>query len=365
MTVPNTFANATTAIPLVQLDQNFNTGVTLGNTTVFLGNTTTTLGNVTLTGANVTTKTLVLNGATSGSTTITPTDAVTATITLPSATGTLQTTAGSLASNTGLPISTGVSGLGSGVATFLATPSSANLAAAVTGETGSGALVFGTSPTISAITFSGVNTGDLNINAGSVPNTGNTGALSATQSVNGAVLAGFYHSASVPEYIYVLHAATNNGTGNQFMRFDEGGGSALMRMAFDSNGGLRNYSGNNVNLSDMRVKDLFEDYTPEMLNELEAKFCAIRRGRFKYNDQTHDDWNYGKSAQSVAEHLPGLAGVWNETKEKDGVLEEVPKEEQLLCEYSHDITQIGEALLVRALKRIEALEARVAALEAK
>ena len=37
---------------------------------------------------------------------------------------------------------------GSGVATFLATPSSANLAAAVTGETGTGALVFATSPTL-------------------------------------------------------------------------------------------------------------------------------------------------------------------------------------------------------------------------
>lgn len=37
---------------------------------------------------------------------------------------------------------------GSGVGTFLATPSSANLAAAVTGETGSGALVFATSPTL-------------------------------------------------------------------------------------------------------------------------------------------------------------------------------------------------------------------------
>lgn len=57
---------------------------------------------------------------------------------------------GSLASATGLPISTGVSGLGSGVATFLATPSSANLATALTGETGSGAAVFGTGPTISA-----------------------------------------------------------------------------------------------------------------------------------------------------------------------------------------------------------------------
>ena len=55
---------------------------------------------------------------------------------------------GTLTSCTGLPISTGVSGLGASVATFLATPSSANLAAAVTGETGSGALVFATSPTL-------------------------------------------------------------------------------------------------------------------------------------------------------------------------------------------------------------------------
>lgn len=58
-----------------------------------------------------------------------------------------------LANGTGLPISTGVSGLGTGVATFLATPSSANLAAAMTDETGTGANVFGTAPTISSPTI--------------------------------------------------------------------------------------------------------------------------------------------------------------------------------------------------------------------
>jgi hypothetical protein len=55
---------------------------------------------------------------------------------------------GTLTSCTGLPVSTGVSGLGTGVATFLATPSSANLAAAVTDETGTGSLVLATSPTL-------------------------------------------------------------------------------------------------------------------------------------------------------------------------------------------------------------------------
>ena len=41
-----------------------------------------------------------------------------------------------------------INNLGANVATFLTTPSSANLAAAVTGETGTGSLVFGSSPTI-------------------------------------------------------------------------------------------------------------------------------------------------------------------------------------------------------------------------
>jgi hypothetical protein len=55
---------------------------------------------------------------------------------------------GTLTNCTGLPIGTGVSNLGTGVATFLATPSAANLASAVTEETGSGNLVFATSPTV-------------------------------------------------------------------------------------------------------------------------------------------------------------------------------------------------------------------------
>jgi hypothetical protein len=61
---------------------------------------------------------------------------------------------GSLVNCSGFPAS-GLTGLGSGVGTFLATPTSANLASAITGETGSGALVFGTAPTLSGVTLSG------------------------------------------------------------------------------------------------------------------------------------------------------------------------------------------------------------------
>lgn len=54
---------------------------------------------------------------------------------------------GTMTNVTGLPVATGISGLGTGVATFLATPSSANLAAALTDEAGSGTVAFTTSPT--------------------------------------------------------------------------------------------------------------------------------------------------------------------------------------------------------------------------
>jgi hypothetical protein len=74
-----------------------------------------------------------------------------------------------------------VSGLGTGVATFLATPSSANLAAAVTGETGSGALVFATSPTLVTPVI-GVATGTSLAATGAITSSGTAGIGYATGS---------------------------------------------------------------------------------------------------------------------------------------------------------------------------------------
>jgi hypothetical protein len=50
---------------------------------------------------------------------------------------------------------TGITSFGTGVATFLGTPSSANLAAALTDETGTGLAVFGTNPTLTGVTLAG------------------------------------------------------------------------------------------------------------------------------------------------------------------------------------------------------------------
>lgn len=78
-----------------------------------------------------------------------------------------------LANASNLPVGS-ISGLGTGVATWLATPSSANLAAAVTGETGSGALVFATSPSLTTPTLGAATATSINKVALTAPATSAT-----------------------------------------------------------------------------------------------------------------------------------------------------------------------------------------------
>jgi len=88
MAVPNTFATATSAIPLSQLDANFATAITLGNTAVYLGNTTSTLGNLTTTNITVTNyvESVVAIGTVTSSSTLALTNGTVQTATLTAST---------------------------------------------------------------------------------------------------------------------------------------------------------------------------------------------------------------------------------------------------------------------------------------
>ena len=108
-----------------------------------------------------------------------------------------------LTNATALPISTGVSGLAAGVADFLVTPNSSNLISAVTDETGTGNLVFSTSPVLTT----------PNIGTPSFANLTNAVALPVSSLVGFA--SGIADFLTTPTSSNLISAVTDEtGTGN-------------------------------------------------------------------------------------------------------------------------------------------------------
>ena len=123
---------------------------------------------------------------------------------------------GVLTNTTGLPIATGVANLGSGVATLLTTPSSANLRAMITDETGTGLAVFGTAPTLTGATMAGdlAMGGFKGVNAGA-PTAG--GDLTNKTYVDGVLIAPSNLTGPITSVGAATAVASQTGTGSKFV----------------------------------------------------------------------------------------------------------------------------------------------------
>lgn len=139
-------------------------------------------------------------------------------------------TSGTLTNCTGLPISTGVSGLAAGIATWLATPTSANLIAAVTDETGTGALVFANTPTLvtpnigAATGTSLTTTGTISVNSGTEAfSVTNAGVMTLGYTAL-ATNASFTINSQADAFIVLAADSDNSGEdGNPYVKYSQDG----------------------------------------------------------------------------------------------------------------------------------------------
>jgi hypothetical protein len=131
-----------------------------------------------------------------------------------------------------------------------------------------------------------------------------TGAVWGVVARNTSTSGGAYGIRS--QYI----SQTPNNTNNYFFFADD---ATLSRFYVFSNGGIANFSANNTNLSDGRLKKDIQ-----LAGSYLQKICAIPVKTFLYNDQTDNETNLGVIAQDVEAVAPELVnrGGWaNEAPE--------------------------------------------------
>jgi hypothetical protein len=200
----------------------------------------------------------------------------------------------------------------------------------------------------SAITFTQAMTldasGNLLVGTTTQPSgvSGSKGTFKSTASDWTSVL---WNSNATPFGLRIQHDTDVNGSSSQFLFCY---GASTTRAEIRSNGGLANFSANNVNLSDIRTKT---DIKP--LTSYWNKIKALELVTFKYKDQTHNDDNIGLIAQQVESVAPELidADGFGETPE-DGV--------PLKTIYTTDLYHAAIKALQEAMTRIEVLEAKLA-----
>lgn len=134
---------------------------------------------------------------------------------------------------------------------------------------------------------------------------------------------------------------------------------AATRAVIYSNGGFANVQANDTNISDAAVKTDITPYDDAALDALETSFIAVDWGRFKFSDQTHDDWNHGYTAQGVEAAFATSAPELVDQTEMGPKAEDGAPPQMRKTVYAADLANISHALLARALKRIAQLETHI------
>jgi hypothetical protein len=146
----------------------------------------------------------------------------------------------------------------------------------------------------------------------------NTARLTVSKSAsdNVAVLDHTTTTAANPFGLQIRYSGVSaNGTSNEFFSAYDNPSSLTLRFAVRSNGGIANYTANDVNLSDRREKTNFSPATSYL-----DKICAIPVQTFNYIDQnleTDDGLTLGVVAQDVQAVAPELVmeSNWGTQKE--------------------------------------------------
>ena len=327
--VPYVFGNATTSIPLSQLDVNFATNATIGTTSVGLGNTTTTLVGLT----NVSTTVVNTSNVSANTSLLLQTNGTTTAVTI----DTSQNVGIGLTPNTwtgalkALQIgSTASLAGGSGEADLYC--NAYNNGTNIIYQTSSYASQFqmnnlgefrwynapsGTAG--NAITFTQAMT--LNAN----------GILLVGATTTNANAGGAKFQVSQANNNWISYIENTNASGNiycQFLRFSNQspnnatslftymGDNVGQKMSVLSNGGIANYSANNSNLSDRREKTNFAPAKSYL-----DVICSIPVQTYNYIDQNMKEdagLTLGVVAQDVQAVAPELVTESDWSTEKDG-----------------------------------------------
>ena len=192
-----------------------------------------------------------------------------------------------------------------------------------------------------------------------VGTTSSTGAkFDVSQSVNTAaatVLFDARQATTSNQYGIVQRLLGDPNNTSQYIF--QGIGNATERATIRSNGGLANYSANNVNLSDQREKKNIE-----LAGSYLTKVCAIPVKTFLYNDQTDTELNLGAIAQDVQAVAPELVMESNWGSKEEPKMRLSIYQTDLQYALMKSIQEL-KAINDTQAETINALTARVVALE--